>query len=81
MWQRFTHLVSAFQIRGVVPRAFRGLVSTAGVIVVVAALAVFVKQSWFAEVSDDTIIYTGLVLLVGIILVRSATPPDDGGDR
>lgn len=80
MWQRFTALVSAIKITGTVPASLRVLSSLAGIAVIVLAVAVFVNQSWDSGISDSGIVYTGLILMIGVLLLRSSVPPKKGPD-
>lgn len=79
MWQRFLALVSALQSHGHVPARLRVFVSVAGIAVITTAIVVFVNQSWGTGVTDSGIVYTGLILVVGVLLLRSATVPPNKG--
>lgn len=65
-------IVEAVRSPGVVPERLRGFVAFVGVLVISACVAVFIKQAWEAEVNEITVIYTALLLVVGLALIRSA---------
>ena len=70
--EAFVALFARFSPNGGVPLALQFLVSVSGVLIIGVAVAVFVRQAWNAEVSEATIVYTSVMLLVGLALVRSA---------
>lgn len=75
MWTRISAIISNFDLPGVVPKALQVFAALLGVAVIGVAVAVFVSQAWNGEVTEGSILYTALILLTGLAMLRSGVKP------